>query len=133
MVAMMYAQSGICMAIIIFYTCILLPVRHLKESVLDMVGFILVGIGVHSKFTVTSTCLAVDEVQEAICRFEELQSSTCYGNGDMCSICLVEFMKEDAVSQLTSCKHVFHVDCIDKWKDNLQFTCPLCRSCFVHI
>ncbi|KAL9353874.1 hypothetical protein Peur_051844 [Populus x canadensis] len=57
------------------------------------------------------------------CRFEKVQKKDV-----SCSICLVELEKEDAVSQLSRCMHVFHMDCIDKWIQRGHFTCPLCRT-----
>ena len=41
-----------------------------------------------------------------------------------CSICLEDFKLEEIVS-LTNCKHIFHNQCIEKWKNN---TCPMCRN-----
>ncbi|KAJ6937595.1 hypothetical protein NC652_012039 [Populus alba x Populus x berolinensis] len=57
------------------------------------------------------------------CRFEKVQKKDV-----SCSICLVELEKEDMVSQLSRCMHVFHTDCIDKWIQRDHFTCPLCRT-----
>ncbi|KAJ6369118.1 hypothetical protein OIU78_001481 [Salix suchowensis] len=57
------------------------------------------------------------------CRFEKVQKKD-----ESCSICLVEMEEEDAVSQLSRCMHVFHMDCIDKWIQRDHFTCPLCRT-----
>ncbi|KDO68437.1 hypothetical protein CISIN_1g037626mg, partial [Citrus sinensis] len=50
---------------------------------------------------------------------------------EICSICLMEFEKEDVVSRLTRCCHLFHADCIERWLDCNQFTCPVCRSFFL--
>jgi len=42
-----------------------------------------------------------------------------------CSVCLVEFDKEDEVRVL-DCSHVFHKDCIDQWFTG-STVCPLCK------
>ena len=41
--------------------------------------------------------------------------------GQQCGICLDECVDEN---HLFTCKHVFHRDCIYKWKGS----CPMCRS-----
>ena len=48
---------------------------------------------------------------------------------DTCSICLEQFNDFDKIS--TNCEHVFHKECIRKWKDASEyndFSCPLCRT-----
>jgi hypothetical protein len=40
---------------------------------------------------------------------------------NICSICL-----EENTNYTTECGHVFHKDCIDKWKH--YNTCPYCRT-----
>lgn len=46
----------------------------------------------------------------------------------MCAVCLSSFEKEDEVRELCNCRHIFHRICLDKWLDQRQTTCPLCRS-----
>ncbi|GLU03151.1 hypothetical protein SLE2022_203670 [Rubroshorea leprosula] len=54
--------------------------------------------------------------------------SLCGGGGwAECCVCLCRFGAEEEVSEL-SCKHFFHKGCLDKWFDNKNSTCPLCRS-----
>lgn len=49
---------------------------------------------------------------------------------ELCSVCLGEFEREEEVSQLLRCGHVFHfhLHCMNSWLDQNHFTCPLCRS-----
>ncbi|KAJ7954642.1 putative Ring finger protein [Quillaja saponaria] len=47
---------------------------------------------------------------------------------EICSVCLVEFDRENVVNKLSRCGHVFHENCIQRWLDKNHFTCPLCRS-----
>lgn len=45
-----------------------------------------------------------------------------------CAVCLDEFNEEDEIRCLTNCKHMFHQKCLDRWMDQIQETCPLCRA-----
>lgn len=49
-------------------------------------------------------------------------------DSDECVICLDNLIDGDYCRLLPSCKHVFHLDCIDKWLNN-HATCPICRQC----
>ena len=43
-----------------------------------------------------------------------------------CSICLQKIKINDIV-RITSCKHQFHSNCIDRWLEEKPF-CPLCKT-----
>ncbi|XP_076922952.1 NEP1-interacting protein 2-like [Bidens hawaiensis] len=43
-----------------------------------------------------------------------------------CAICLQDFEKKEEGRELPSCRHVFHVKCIDEWLVR-QGSCPICR------
>jgi len=60
---------------------------------------------------------------------QELQSviDKIHYRGETCSICLENYRTGQRVG-LLSCGHVFHKDCIYKWLNNYQKTCPLCRA-----
>jgi RING-H2 zinc finger protein RHA1 len=113
------AQSRLCMATIVFYTCILIPFLQLKKALLSI-------------FKPQPVVKSFNEGYLPVTRFEDyLQSYNKRGNEnveEMCSICLVEFDREDVVSQLSRCGHAFHMHCIESWLDRNNFTCPLCRS-----
>nr|AEG64816.1 RING-H2 type zinc finger [Avicennia marina] len=67
------------------------------------------------------------------CSPRERGGSTAAGDGGYwppaveCCVCLSRFEADEEVSEL-SCKHFFHKGCLDKWFDNQNITCPLCRS-----
>jgi hypothetical protein len=48
-----------------------------------------------------------------------------------CSICLNEVRSSRHNSNPPiRCGHIFHADCLDKWKAKGKHTCPLCRQVF---
>ncbi|KAJ4892160.1 E3 ubiquitin-protein ligase ATL41 [Raphanus sativus] len=44
-----------------------------------------------------------------------------------CAVCLSVLEEQDTARELPSCKHVFHVDCVDTWLTACS-TCPVCRT-----
>ncbi|KAL0309218.1 UNVERIFIED_CONTAM: E3 ubiquitin-protein ligase [Sesamum radiatum] len=49
-------------------------------------------------------------------------------SGEICAICLGEFVCGEAVKILPRCKHMFHEDCIDAWLPIRSLNCPVCRE-----
>eukprot|EP01018_Ginkgo_biloba_P038053 Gb_14821 [translate_table: standard] len=47
-----------------------------------------------------------------------------------CAVCLSKVEQGDQIRELPCC-HFFHRDCLDKWLDHQQTTCPLCRSSLI--
>jgi hypothetical protein len=47
---------------------------------------------------------------------------------DCCPICLRNFELEEEVVRSTSCKHVFHQDCLVMWLHRGSPSCPCCRE-----
>lgn len=52
------------------------------------------------------------------------------GTNSDCVVCLNWFGDGDHVRRL-DCSHLFHKQCFDGWLDQLNFSCPLCRSALV--
>jgi hypothetical protein len=48
-------------------------------------------------------------------------------DGEQCSVCLGTVQPGEKVRRLPLCKHLYHVECIDKWLSS-HTTCPLCRT-----
>ncbi|CAN6451261.1 unnamed protein product [Victoria cruziana] len=48
-------------------------------------------------------------------------------DGLECAVCLSEFEEGEKARLLPTCRHSFHVDCIDMWFHS-HSTCPLCRT-----
>ena len=46
----------------------------------------------------------------------------------ICGICIEKMKKNDIVREL-SCKHSFHIDCIDQWFEK-KCCCPYCNQAF---
>lgn len=133
MISLIYGSSHISTITIIFYTCVWIPFLQLKKAIRKIVKFI----RVYMYWQPCKDDLLEDSDLGLILpasRFLDLDMiNSCYGEvEETCSICLVEFEKEDVVCQLPRCKHVFHMDCIEKWLERCQFTCPLCRSLLIH-
>ncbi|CAN4116949.1 unnamed protein product [Withania somnifera] len=47
--------------------------------------------------------------------------------GKECPVCLTAFVEGEEVRQLIKCKHMFHINCIDKWLCS-KSSCPVCRA-----
>ena len=123
-------------ATIVLYICIYLPIIQIKGTFLSILGFILCRY--HHPFELSDALVDVNSekmtcsVDLLMTRFGDLKtnegSNKKVGHDEACSICLVEFEREDLVSLPSKCGHVFHTVCIDKWLERNNFTCPLCRS-----
>lgn len=68
---------------------------------------------------------------------EGLLPPVVYGNGEItpsiskdCAICLNDYTGGETCRVFPSCKHVFHLNCIDYWLRN-HLTCPVCRHCLI--
>lgn len=48
-------------------------------------------------------------------------------NSIECTVCLSVFEDGEKARTLPNCKHIFHVECIDKWFGS-HSTCPICRT-----
>ncbi|XP_047324421.1 E3 ubiquitin-protein ligase RHA1B-like [Impatiens glandulifera] len=49
-------------------------------------------------------------------------------NSGSCIVCCDLIEKNDQIRDMPNCCHAFHLDCMDRWLDEGQITCPLCRS-----
>lgn len=122
------SQSRLWVVTIVFYTCVMIPLMQLKRALGDMFGLIIVVFSSCDGKGIMGREMEFPEIPSLpVARFEDLR-----GDGEreeeICSICLVEFEGEDAVSKLGRCGHVFHFNCIEQWLERNQFSCPLCRS-----
>ncbi|CAL0300461.1 unnamed protein product [Lupinus luteus] len=126
----MVCQSRIWIVTIVFYTCIWIPLMQLKRALTSMFSF-------HDNKCLSEESEFPQIPTLPVARYEDLRNHCCEGGeenrrkDEICSICLVQFEGEDAVSKLKRCGHVFHVNCIEQWLDRGQFSCPFCRSLLV--
>ncbi|KAJ1394001.1 Zinc finger, RING-type [Sesbania bispinosa] len=51
----------------------------------------------------------------------------CEEGATECSVCLATILEDATIRLLPNCKHIFHVDCVDKWFSS-NTTCPICRT-----
>ncbi|KAJ7981553.1 RING-H2 finger protein [Quillaja saponaria] len=59
--------------------------------------------------------------------FKRQNSNNSQDGGIECAVCLNVLEDEERARKLPNCKHIFHVDCIDKWLSS-HSTCPICRT-----
>ena len=45
-----------------------------------------------------------------------------------CSVSLNCVERSHGIRELCNCYHLFHKECLDRWVDEGQVTCPLCRT-----
>ncbi|GAB2275015.1 hypothetical protein Dimus_009783 [Dionaea muscipula] len=76
----------------------------------------------------TATNFYVEEFkyQTPTLRYGELDQDHHEAQQDCC-VCLAQFEPESEINHLP-CGHVFHKDCLEKWVDHWNITCPLCRT-----
>ncbi|KAI5647215.1 hypothetical protein M9H77_33220 [Catharanthus roseus] len=68
-----------------------------------------------------------------VVKFSDLIADAAGGDlPENCAVCLHDFEGGDEeIRCLKNCKHIFHRNCLDRWMDHHQITCPLCRTSFV--
>ncbi|CAI9784199.1 unnamed protein product [Fraxinus pennsylvanica] len=73
----------------------------------------------------TTRGLSQDTIQKLpIYEFYSPRTTSCHETN--CTICLQDFKNGESAKMLPSCRHFFHVHCIDEWLLR-QGTCPMCR------
>ncbi|KAL3614977.1 hypothetical protein CASFOL_040638 [Castilleja foliolosa] len=130
----LYPETHLSILAFIFYAFIWIPFLHITQTALRFLTFLL-----DPHHQPESTHSEENPVWELDLRVTQIQDSNGQNGGekmdgeDMCSICLIKFLKEDFVNELPKCGHVFHVGCLEKWLDRCRFTCPLCRRCVLRV
>ncbi|XAR70118.1 hypothetical protein NMG60_11026878 [Bertholletia excelsa] len=60
---------------------------------------------------------------------DEQDDNTDEQDGEACcAACWDRIEGSHKIRELCNCRHVFHLQCLDRWVDEGQVTCPLCRS-----
>ncbi|XAR74015.1 hypothetical protein NMG60_11008166 [Bertholletia excelsa] len=129
MISLIYFQSGFSTTVtIIFFTCVLIPFFQIKKAVFQLIGSFFTS---ENDFATSHQGICSADLLP-VARYDDLNSCPGGVEAETCSICLAEYQKEDRVSKLPKCGHVFHNGCIQDWMDRDHLTCPLCRSSFLH-
>ncbi|KAI3833241.1 hypothetical protein MKW92_023703 [Papaver armeniacum] len=70
-----------------------------------------------------------------VSNFEDFIANSCttYYEEDSCIVCLCRFQGKDEIRQLSTCCHIFHRSCLDRWIHDDQVICPLCRTPFLDV
>ncbi|KAF8379902.1 hypothetical protein HHK36_027367 [Tetracentron sinense] len=83
----------------------------------------LVPVPVHIGSDSIKKMLPVIEYSRILERYE-----ICEDEELVCVVCLDCLERRHEIRELSNCSHVFHRECLDKWVDQGQVACPLCRS-----
>lgn len=76
---------------------------------------------------VTTACQVDLKADNPIDKLPKIQFNEELRTRDsLCCVCLGEFEIKEELLQVPSCKHVFHIDCMNHWLIS-NSTCPLCR------
>ncbi|KAJ4890104.1 RING-H2 finger protein ATL18 [Raphanus sativus] len=110
MISLLFPQSSLYTVAIVFYTYVCIPLGKLKKQC----GEARSHDDDDDGYNLTSLMFRDKEKKKG----EEM----------CCSICLMDYEDEDAVTHLPRCNHLFHVHCIEPWLLRGSLTCPLCRS-----
>lgn len=128
----LYAETNLSTLTFIFYSCICAPFLQLAQLVVTILNF-LIDPHHQPETNYNSDHNPEWELDLPVSKFQHSSNSIDSEEEEACSICLMEFEKEDMVNKLPKCGHVFHSLCLEKWLDRCQFTCPLCRSMLLRV
>ncbi|PWA67723.1 RING-H2 finger protein ATL18 [Artemisia annua] len=111
---------------ILFCLAVLFPILRIKKEL----HIILKNLFQHNKLELHQHESEIFMLDLPIIRFEDLQERRHREVEEMCFICSVNYERDDVVSQLSRCGHVFHTECVGKLIHRKQHDCPFCRSSF---
>ncbi|ORZ22658.1 hypothetical protein BCR42DRAFT_368679 [Absidia repens] len=75
----------------------------------------------------TTTQQAIDATLTTQTWSDETTKQSMLQGSDRCLVCLDDFMPKQSVRVL-KCRHVFHVECVDRWLVEAHNSCPVCRG-----
>lgn len=108
---------GVALAILISAVLLLVVLHFLLKELRDRAGSI----------TLPAARTTCDGVDKAVLDSIPVQAYGSSKPEQECSVCLSALEEGEMVRVLPSCRHVFHVECIDAWFA-LHSSCPFCRS-----
>ncbi|KQK00756.1 putative RING-H2 finger protein ATL69 [Brachypodium distachyon] len=77
--------------------------------------------------TIEHTCSGLEPFVVAAIPTMKYSSEAFHSKDDaQCSICLGEYNEREVLRIMPTCRHNFHLSCIDMWLQK-QTTCPICR------
>ncbi|CAO3590142.1 unnamed protein product [Absidia cylindrospora] len=79
---------------------------------------------------VTTTQQAIDATLPIYSWSDETTKQTMLQDTERCLVCLDDFVPKHSVRVL-KCRHVFHVECVDRWLVEAHNSCPVCRGAVV--
>ncbi|ORZ21603.1 hypothetical protein BCR42DRAFT_407916 [Absidia repens] len=78
----------------------------------------------------TTTQQAIDATLPIYSWSDETTKQTMLQDTERCLVCLDDFAPKHSVRVL-KCRHVFHVECVDRWLVEAHNSCPVCRGAVV--
>ncbi|ORX48248.1 hypothetical protein DM01DRAFT_1338713 [Hesseltinella vesiculosa] len=76
---------------------------------------------------VTTTQQAIDASLPVLLWADDSTKHCMQHDTDRCLVCLDDFVPKQPVRVL-KCRHVFHVECVDRWLVESHNSCPVCRG-----
>lgn len=108
----------------LFCSCILVLLFRTRQ---DLTRILLRSI--NGVFHLDHCCYAKSILDLPVIRFEDLQDRRGQRSFDeLCFMCMKEYKKDDVVTQLSRCGHVYHTECLVTLINNCEFTCPFCKT-----
>ncbi|KAI9304261.1 hypothetical protein BJ944DRAFT_267112 [Cunninghamella echinulata] len=75
---------------------------------------------------VTTTQQAIDASLPIHSWSDETTKKAMLQDTEKCLVCLDDFIPKQSV-RILKCRHVFHVECVDRWLVESHNSCPICR------
>ncbi|KAI8341223.1 hypothetical protein BC941DRAFT_416195 [Chlamydoabsidia padenii] len=75
---------------------------------------------------VTTTQQVIDDTLPILSWSDETTKRSMLQDTERCLVCLDDFIPKQSVRVL-KCRHVFHVECVDRWLVEAHNSCPICR------
>ncbi|KAJ0896939.1 putative chromatin regulator PHD family [Helianthus annuus] len=115
---------GVSNVILFFYGCILMLLFRIKQDLVKILVRFVNDVFYSDHRRYVKSILDLPVIQ-----FGDLQDRRGQRSFDeFCFICLKEYERDDVLTQLSRCGHVYHTDCIGIHINDYEFTCPFCKS-----
>ncbi len=106
-------------------------INNINDMINGMMSYVHSDINIDEIIGLIINNIVLDEQQNVILTEDEFDKLTCnkYKQNDKytnCDICLEDY-KDDEVTKITPCEHVYHIECLKRWVCEKSANCPSCR------